>query len=206
MPILYTSERDASNNRYEHRVLSKEVNHSYQIMSDIWGTADYALVWDDATASPKKFVVNIYDMNPSDWRPAEIVVDATPEILEKYRAWRVQLAFERLVDSAKDESMRIVKGSVAEVVRGRNGKGTIGKVVVVMSALYGMGYRAYRMEKYAIATSDVQIDKPLANGRTMRVYRDVVWAWSKNVRRVDIAKIDLDALRKQAEEQVARSA
>ena len=46
MAILYTAARDSDMNRYAGFVLAKVVDQSYRIMSDIWGTADFARVWD----------------------------------------------------------------------------------------------------------------------------------------------------------------
>jgi len=198
MAILYTADRDLNENRYEGAVLAKIVDHSYRIMSDIWGTADFALVWDEASNGPKQVCVNVYDMNPSSWHPVEIVVDATEEVRAKYLNWLENRKFETLVGDAEIAARVVGKGSIAKVVKGKSGKGTIGKVVVAMDASYGMGWRARQMKKFAIATSDVQVEKALRNGKVAKVYRDVVWAWSCNVERVDIAEIDRDALRADA--------
>ena len=200
MAILYTAARDANENRYEGYVLEKIVDRSYRIMSDVWGTADFALVWDEKSNEPKQICVNVYDMNPESWRPVEIVVDATDEVRAKYLNWLEEREFNSLLYKEQERVRQVEKGCIAKVVKGRNGRGTVGKVVVSMDASYGMGYRARQMKKYAIATSDVQIDKPLRNGKVMKVYRDVVWAWACNVERVDIAKIDQDALRVEAKE------
>lgn len=196
MAILYTAARDLNDNRYEGAVLAKRVNQSYRIMSDVWGTADFALVWDDSSNAPKQILVNVYDMNPSGWHPVAIVPDATEEVKAKYLNWLEEREFETMLNQEQIRIREIEKGCIAKVVKGKSGKGTIGKVVVSMDAAYGMGWRARQMKKYAIATSDVQIDKPLRNGKTMKVFRDVVWAWACNVERVDIAEINLDALRK----------
>jgi hypothetical protein len=204
MAIIYKTERNMNDNPYSGYVLEKIVDHSYQVMSDIWCTADSALVWDEKSNGPKRLLVNIYDMNPSDWRPAEIVVDASDEVKAKYREWQVNLEFQRLVGDAEIAVQRIEKGSIAKVVRGRNGKGTVGKVVVVMDASYGMGYRSSVEKKLAIATSDVKVKKALRNGKVAEVYQDVVWVWARNVVRIDIAEIDKAALRQQAEERVLR--
>jgi len=204
MAILYTNAREADFNQYANCVLKKEVDQSYRVMSDIWATADWALVWDDTENAPKKVLVNVYDMNPSDWKPAKIEVDATEEVRAKYLKWREEVEFRSLVDRAKDAALAIEKGCVAKVVRGRNGQGTVGKVVVVMNATYGMGWRASVERKLAIATSDVKVKKPLRNGKVAEVYKDVVWVWARNVTRVDIAEIDQEALRKEAHERAVR--
>jgi hypothetical protein len=122
MAILYTAARDSNENRYEGFVLAKVVDQSYRIMSDVWGTADFARVWDEATASPKMILVNVYDMNPESWRPVQITVDATDEVKAKYRDWQVKGEYERLLGSAEIAAKQIEKGCIAKVVKGKNGK------------------------------------------------------------------------------------
>ena len=185
-------------------VLEKIHDNNYRIMSDIWGSADWALVWDATKKCPVKLCVNVYDMNPSGWSPTEIVVDATEEVKQAYRDWQVKREYERLLGNAEIAANQIEKGCIAKVVRGRNGKGTVGKVVVMMDASYGMGYRASVEKKLAIATSDVKIKKPLRSGKVAEVYQDVVWVWARNVQRVDIAEINQHALWLEAEKRVVR--
>jgi hypothetical protein len=204
MAILYTSDRDASLNRYENRVLSVHAHQSYQVMSDIWSTADYALVWDDTENKPQKVCVNIYDMNPSDWKPAKIEVDATEEVRAKYLMWRTKIEYETLLENEEMRVRRIDKGAIAKVVKGKSGKGTIGKVVVVMEGSYRFGWRANTELKVAIATSDVKVKKALRNGKVAEVYQDVVWAWARNVVREDIAEINQHVLWLEAEKRATR--
>lgn len=205
MAILYTAARDSNENRYEGLVLARVVNQSYRIMSDVWGTADFARVWDEATAGPKMILVNVYDMNPESWRPVQITVDATDEIREKYNLWQINLEFQRRVGIAESEALRIEKGCIAKVVKGKNGKGTVGKVVVQMQARYGMGWRASVENKLGIATSDVTFKKALPNGKVVNAHRDMVWVWQRNCERVDVAKIDKDAILEQVKAEAARS-
>lgn len=204
MAIIYKNERDMNNNSYENRVLSVKHNSSYQVMSDIWCGADEALVWDDKENAPKRLVVNIYDMNPADWKPAEINVDASEEVKAKYRDWLTQRHFESLVRDAEDQALQFEKGSIAKVVKGKSSKGVQGKVVVMISAPYRMGYRAIQTRKLGIATSDVMIKKPLSNGKVVDAHRDMVWVWAMNCQRVDKPQIDRDALLQQARERALR--
>ena len=205
MAILYTAARDSNENRYEGFVLAKVVDQSYRIMSDVWGTADFARVWDEATASPKMILVNVYDMNPESWRPVQITVDATDEVKAKYRDWQVKGEYERLLGSAEIAAKQIEKGCIAKVVKGKNGKGTVGPVVVMMDATYGMGWRSSVEKKLAIATSDVKVKKALRSGKVAEVYQDVVWVWARNCQRVDIAEINQHMLWLEAEKRVVRS-
>ena len=198
MAIIYKNERDANNNSYENCVLSKKLNQSYQVMSDIWCGADEALVWDEKENAPKRMTVNIYDMQPTGWKPAEIIVDASDEVKVKYRDWLTQRHFERLVDDAEFAATQFEKGAIAKVVKGKSSKGVQGKVVVMISAPYRMGYRAVQSRKLGIATSDVMIKKPLSNGKVVDSHKDMVWVWAMNCQRVDKPQIDRDALLQQA--------
>jgi hypothetical protein len=190
---------------WEGAVLKVVHDQNYRIMSDVWGSADWATVWDEATASPKQILVNVYDMNGPDWKPIQITVDATDEIREKYKHWMINLQYERLLEMEEARVHQIEKGAIAKVVKGKNGKGTIGKVVVAMTATYGMGWRSTQELKVAIATSDVKVKKALRSGKVAEVYRDVVWAWARNVVREDIAEINQHMLWLEAEKRVLRS-
>ena len=203
MAILWTSERDANNNRYENRVLSVELDKSYRVMSDVWSTADWALVWDDASNSPKRVLVNVYDMNPSGWVASKITVDATDEVKSKYRQWKINLEVSRRIEDAEYEAKQIQKGCIAKVVKGKTGKGTVGKVVVVMKANYGMGWRSSVETKLGIATSDVTFKKALPNGKVVDAHKDMVWVWARNAVRVDVGTVDRDAIRREVESRIA---
>lgn len=198
MAILYTATRDSNENRYEGFVLAKSVDQSYRIMSDVWGTADFALVWDEATASPKQILVNVYDMQGADWIPTQIEVDATPEVKQAYQNWQINRKFNELVYNAENAAHEIDRGSIAKVVKGRNAKGTIGKVIVKMQARYGMGWQSSIEFKLGIATSDVTFKKALPNGKVVDAHRDMVWVWERNCQRVDVQTVDKDALLEQA--------
>lgn len=204
MAITWNSDRERNNETYAGYVLEKQHDSSYRIMSDVWCPADFALVWDPVNKGPRSILVNVYDMQPDNWKPATIEVDATAEVQQAYLDYRTELMYNSLLQNEKDRVEAVEKGAIAKVVKGKSGKGTIGKVVVAMNAIYGMGWRGREMKKFAIATSDIQIDKPLRNGKTMKVYRDVVWVWACNVVRVDIAPIDKDALLAEARKRVVR--
>lgn len=204
MAILYTETCETHYNRYEGFVLAKVVDQSYRIMSDVWGTADFALVWDEASASPKQVLVNVYDMQGAGYVPTKIEVDATPEAREKYTQWLINVRFNQLVNDAENEVRAIEKGSIAKVVKGRNAKGTQGKVVVKMQARYGMGWKSSIQNKLGIATSDVMIKKALSNGKVVDAHRDMVWVWAHNCERVDVAQIDKDKILEQAKAWAAR--
>ena len=197
---------DGTEQNWEGAVLKVEHDRNYQIMSDVWGSADWATVWDEATASPRKILVNVYDMQGPDWKPIQITVDATDEIREKYKQWSINVEYQKLLEAEESFNNQIQKGVIAKDVKGKNGKGTVGPVVVMMDATYGMGWRASLEKKLAIATSDVKVKKALRNGKVVEVYQDVVWAWARNCVRVDVPQIDKDALLEQARARYARAA
>jgi hypothetical protein len=209
MAIAWTEQHKGFNDtthNWEGAVLKVEHDTSYRIMSDVWGSADWALVWDAQEKRAKQVLVNVYDMNGPDWKPVQITVDATDEVKQAYYEWQVENKFQTLVYNAENEAHQIQKGVIAKVVKGKNGKGIIGPVVVQMDATYGMGYRSTLEKKLAIATSDVKVKKAFRNGKTGEVYRDVVWVWQRNCQRVDVPQIDKDALLEQARAMVARAA
>lgn len=208
MAIAWTKQHDGfydSQQNWEGLTLKVEHDRNYRIMSDVWGSADWATVWDEATASPRKILVNVYDMQGPDWKPIQITVDATDEIREKYKQWMINVEYQKLLNAEESFNNQIQKGVIAKVVKGKNGKGTVGPVVVMMDATYGMGWRSSVEKKLAIATSDVKVKKALRNGKVADVYRDVVWVWARNCQRVDVPEINQHMLWLEAEKRVARS-
>jgi hypothetical protein len=208
MAIAWTEQHKGfydSQSNWEGAVLKVVHDQNYRIMSDVWGSADWATVWDEATASPKTILVNVYDMNGPDWKPVAIDVDATSEVKAKYLNWITKNRYERMLENEEIRVRQIEKGAIAKVVKGKSGKGTVGPVVVAMTATYGMGWRSTQELKVAIATSDVKVKKALRNGKVAEVYRDVVWAWARNVEREDIAEINQHMLWLEAEKWAVRS-
>lgn len=178
---------------------------SCQIMSDIWGSEKFARYWNDKTGKPEFVSLDVCDYQYMYGDKVHAEVDITPEAREALFNYEVKKLHLSLIGDAEQEALRIRKGAIAEVVSGRNGKGSRGKVVVVMTAPYGMGYRSVMMEKYGIATSDVTYKKALSNGKVVDAHQDMVWAWAKNCKRVDVVIPDKAALLQQAKERVARS-
>lgn len=161
-----------------------------QVMFDEWASTTYASYWDEAEQRVKQIC-----------EVSNVTVDATPEVLEKVRAFYFNLYLQRAINDAQNEAARIVKGSVVEVARGRQGKGTKGKVVVVIQRPYGMGYRSSLENKFAIATSDRKVKVPAANGKVYENYADVVWAWGRNCDLVEVPAINMDECNERAKSQ-----
>lgn len=164
---------------------------SVQVMSDIWEPALYAEYWCAETQSVK-----------TDLWLKEATVDATPEIVAKAEAWLFKnvydLAFAKRKAFEEREARKIVKECRVRVVAGRTAKGVEGKVAVIITRAYGMGYRASMEEKLAVATSDTKIKVPAKNGKVYENYKDVEWVWARNCERVDVPEIDLEIVKEAA--------
>jgi hypothetical protein len=164
---------------------------SVQVMSDVWEMSMFAEYWDDTTQS----------VQTEDWITSA-KVDAPPDVVAKAEDWlyarSYDAAFQRQKAVEEQEARRIVKEAQVRVVSGRTGKGTEGKVVVVLQRPYGMGYRSTVEDKLGIATSEVKIKVPAANGRVYDNYRDVVWVWARNCELVEVPEIDLESVKERA--------
>jgi hypothetical protein len=156
-------------------------------MSDIWEMTTLATYWDEALGR----------LQTVEWvKTAQ--VDATPEVLEKVKAYLYQLELDRAIAQAKNEAARIGKGSVVKVVKGRNGKGTVGQVVVTIERPYQTGWRSSMATKLGIATSDVKVKVAAANGKVYENYKDVTWAWAMNCELVQVPEINLEEAKERA--------
>lgn len=160
---------------------------SIQVMSDVWEMGTLATYWDEALGR----------IQTIQWvKTAE--VDATPEVLAKVKSYLYQLELERAIAEAEYDAARIGKGSVVKVVKGRQGKGTVGKVVVAIERPYQMGWKSSMATKLGIATSDVTVQVAASNGRVYENYKDVTWAWAMNCELVEVPEIDLQSAKERA--------
>jgi len=201
MAITYT-QNEQTEVKYAGVVLHK-YSGSYQIMSDVWGTAQYAVVWDAENNRPTTINTSINDMG-TVYDRAEIVVDATPEVIAKVRAYYYQVYLKEAMAMLAQEAKQIRKGDTVKVVSGRSSKGVEGKVVAVIQRSYGMGYRASVENKLAIATSDVMVPVVAKNGKTYMNNADVEWVWSRNCQKQNIAPVDMVEAEAQAEAETKR--
>lgn len=150
-----------------------------QVMSDIW--EDHLVVHsiDEKGYIRKTSVCGWYGQLPEDG--IEYELDVTEEAYTDYRNQRARFHFNRIMDHAINEAYdTTVKDRVVQIVRGRNGKGQVGRVVVVMEGYYNAGpYNGRDAYKLGIALSPekVIVEK---NGREYENYKDVVWAWHFN--------------------------
>lgn len=166
---------------------------SVQVMSDIWEEARHVTYWDEAEGR----------LRTQAWTK-DVRVDATDEVLQKVYEYLYENAVKTLTNEAKNEAARIGKGSVVEVISGRSGKGTRGKVVVAIERPYGMGWRSVMATKVAIATSDVTVKVAASNGKVYENYRDMVWAWARNVQLVEVPEIDVESVKERAKDRAER--
>jgi hypothetical protein len=158
-----------------------------QVMSDIWEATTFACYWDEAEGLVKTV----------EWVKTA-TVDATPEVLEKVKEYLYQKELRWAINEAQKEAARIGKDSLVKVVKGRQGKGTIGKVVVTMERPYQMGWRSSVATKVGIATSDEKVKVAGRNGKVYENYKDVTWAWAMNCELVEVPEIDLKEAQERA--------
>jgi hypothetical protein len=160
---------------------------SIQVMSDVWEMGTLATYWDEALGR----------IQTIQWVKTA-AVDATPEVLAKVKSYLYQLELERAIAEAEYDAARIGKGSVVKVVKGRQGKGTVGKVVVAIERPYQMGWKSSMATKVGIATSDEKVQVAASNGRVYENYKDVTWAWAMNCELVEVPEIDLQSAKERA--------
>ena len=168
-------------------------NQTVKVMSDIW---EEHLVLHSVEEDGRIVENSVagYTGDKPEWE-----VDGTEEAFEDYRAHREEFHFNTLSQDATDEAVKpSVKDRIVKVVKGRKAKGTVGKVVVVMDAYYGMGYRGYETKKLGIATSPRMI-KVVKNGREYNNYADMEWVWAMNCEVETPEAIDTDAIRIEAQ-------
>jgi hypothetical protein len=189
---------DGSVKSVEHKgyVLQVNKNVSYRIMSDVWGSADQAIVWDKDSNGPKVVYIRFCDYN---WdSPSYAEVDATDDIKAAYTEHLINKETDRRYADAVSAANRIVKGCLVEVVRGRNvKKGTKGKVVVEMLQESGWGYRRSTSKKLGVATSDRMETAYSRSGKRYERHADMIWVWAYNCVRTDAAEVDRATIRKE---------
>lgn len=186
---------------YKGCVLKVNNNVRYEIMSDMWGASDDAIVWDKENNRPKTVSFRFCDYK---WdTPSYAEVDATKAVKAAYRKHLIDRKYKELLERAENYAGEIVKDCTVEVVRGRKvPKGTKGKVVVTMMTETGFGWKRTTALKLGIATSDVMIDVVGKNGKMYKNYRDMVWVWAYNCKRTDVAKVDIKSIMADAIESV----
>lgn len=164
-----------------------------QVMSDIWDETTFVTYWDEEAQKVRE----------ATW-VENVTVDATDEVLQKVRDYVYKTKLERNLEAARDQAAKVCLGSIVEVTSGRKGKGTRGKVVVEIMRPYSMGWKSVMARKVAVATSDVMVKVAASNGKVYENYRDVVWAWVRNVTLAETPEIDMENVKETAEAETCR--
>ena len=159
------------------------------IMSDEWGSFPFVHFID------AKGYLSSQEIENSD----TITVDVNQDAYTRYYNAQYQCALSKIIETMEKDAATINKGDTAHVYKGRSGKGTIGKVVVVIDAFYPISpWKSIPCQKLAIATSDRMGPVVAKNGKTYNNYLDIVWAYDRNCEKINIPAIDMDAVRTEA--------
>jgi hypothetical protein len=152
-------------------------SESCRIMSDVWGTCYYAVVWDAENECSKKVTLQVVDHqlgwsnDPvsrawNDWH-SEAEVDATPEVRAAYEAYLSRQreakcldAFNENLRRGEEKATEVEKGSYVETFKGRKVPvGTRGTCFWVGAGKYGyrVGFKGENGETYWTALSNVRV-------------------------------------------------
>jgi hypothetical protein len=138
---------------------------SVQIMSDVWETAQFALVWDAENQKPKK----ITWITKAD-------VDATPEVKEAFSAYHADIEFKKRIARLEADALVPVRGDQVKIVRGRKNFGLVGEVTAITTFPDRYSYGRYDITKVAVPIDDTYEEIALRNGKgTWKKYTNVVW-------------------------------
>ncbi len=136
-----------------------------RIMSDVWDDVSYALVWDAEAGCPKAICLGVsYDRREGE--STIVTIDATPEVLAAYEAWKVaEKARKDAEEAARWEAIRMAeakqprKGRIIKVVKGRKvPKGTTGVCIWIGQGDWGtrVGLKTEDGTVYWTAASNVE--------------------------------------------------
>lgn len=157
-----------------------------RVMSDIWERLPYALIWNAKDNRADRIHIEFIE---------DATVDATPEVIEAYRASVASRYIEREKQKRIEMQSQPKIGSMVKVVSGRNNKNTIGKVTYIKDMPYQMGYRSAALPKLCIALSDDKVTMTGRYGRSYDRYTNVAWVWARNVKVLNSEVISADSLR-----------
>lgn len=153
------------NPTYDGAVLGTEWDHSVRIMSDVWASVRYAVVW-TGTA-----VEHVAVSNSEFGAYADAVeVDATPEVRAAAIAWyaarereRLARANEAAVDRVVLAAFAKVPGREVEVVAGRKiPRGTTGRLFWAGETRFGrrLGVELASGERVFTSPGNVEVSNP----------------------------------------------
>ena len=183
---------------HEGLVIRTFTNYNVRIMSDVWADTQYAVVWDTIEGCTKE----VYFGCSEYLADRKVVVDATPEVLELYRAECDRKAVEAEIKKKAAEAQRRVaaevqvekdlktnirKGHLVKVVRGRKvAKGTTGYVFWMgrVGREERLGFNTEAGEAVWISAANVErVLPPKPEGMTWEQFSYVVYGYSQETER-----------------------
>jgi hypothetical protein len=144
-----------------------------QVMSDIWEMLQSVYYWDSEAKSVRSYYTG---------KDVEYTVDADfDKVYNEMRSTFYEINLNRFKREADCESFKThIKGRTVKVTKGRNGKGSVGKVVFVKEMMYNMGYRGTIQNKLCIALDDEMTTYVAGNGKTYPTHANTIWVWAFN--------------------------
>lgn len=167
-------------------------SESVQVMSDIWETARYALVWDDEAKKATK----LYWINSADR-------DATPEVIAAYKNSLVEAEYKKRITTLEQSALIPERGDQVKVVRGRKSLGLEGPVTALTTFRDKFSYSNRNITKVAIPIDDTYEEIQLKRGGTWKKYTNLAWIDINYVVRTTPRPIDYVQIAKDAEEYVS---
>lgn len=175
---------------YANAVLSVG-RESVQVMSDIWETAQYAIVWDASENKPKKLL----------WITSG-TVDATPEVANAYREYLYELEFQSRLNNALNDQKVPVRGDEVKIVRGRKNFGHVGIYAAHCTVANRFSSYPKTETRIAVTLDDTHEIIKGKNGTEWKKYTNVVWVNAAYVERTVPKEIDYAELISTAKERV----
>ena len=150
-----------------------------QIMSDVWETQKFALVWDAVAQKPTKI----------GWI-TDGTIDATPEVKAAFRAYHVDREFQKRVAKYEADALVPVRGDQVKIIRGRKNPGLVGEVTAITTFPDRYSYGRRDITKVAVPIDETHEEIALRNGGTWKKYTNVVWVNLEYVERTTPRAID----------------
>lgn len=177
MGILNTLTGDVS---FERAVLWTRRDDNYRIMSDVYGVAEFAYVWNGSEITS----IMTYCSEGSNF--IKVTVDATDAVRRAAFDWKFKKVYESLYEKAVYTLKNtFVVDDIVNVVAGRKAKGRTGRVAHKISSQYRSGYKSTSEHKYLIAFSDEKETKYFEKyKKQLEVYKDCEWVWGRNIKHV----------------------
>lgn len=160
-----------------------------QIMSDVWESAQYALVWDEVNQKPTKIL----------W-VTHADVDATPEVKAAFRTFHIDREFKNRINRLQEDALVPVRGDRVKITRGRKNPGLEGEVTAITTFPDRYSYGRSNITKVAIPIDDTHEVIALRNGGSWKKFTNVVWVNIEYVERTVPRPIDYVGVARDVEE------